>query len=93
MLPVTPAEAFQRVDEVAMSMGWDVVARAPAEGRLEAVDTTDWFGIKDDIVVRIRAEGSRQPHRHPLQEPRRQIRLRRQCPAHPRLHATAEGGA
>ncbi len=58
LLPLSPAEAFKRVDRVAMALGWEVVARAPAEGRLEAVDTTDWFGLQDDIVVRIRAEGT-----------------------------------
>jgi uncharacterized protein (DUF1499 family) len=58
VLAVAPAEAFKRVDRVAMALGWDVVARAPAEGRLEAVDTTDWFGLEDDIVVRVRAEGT-----------------------------------
>lgn len=58
VLPAAPAEAFKRADRVAMAMGWDVVARAPAEGRLEAVDTSDWFGFRDDIVVRIRAAGT-----------------------------------
>jgi uncharacterized protein (DUF1499 family) len=58
VLKVPPAEAFKKVDQVAMAMGWDVVARAPAEGRLEAIDTTRWFGFHDDIVVRIKAEGS-----------------------------------
>ncbi len=58
VLPVPPAEAFKRVDRVAMAMGWDVVARAPADGRLEAIDTSQWFGFRDDIVVRIRAEGT-----------------------------------
>jgi len=57
LLTVPPAEAFKKVDRVAMAMGWDVVARAPAEGRLEAVDTTRWFGFHDDIVVRIKAQG------------------------------------
>ena len=57
-LKVPPAEAFKRADKVAMDMGWDIVARAPAEGRLEAIDTTKWFGFHDDIVVRIHAEGS-----------------------------------
>jgi len=57
-LPVPPAEAFKRVDAAAVAMGWDVVARAPGEGRLEAVATTAWFGFRDDIVVRIRAEGT-----------------------------------
>jgi uncharacterized protein (DUF1499 family) len=58
VLPVAPAEAFKRADRVAMAMGWDVVARVPAEGRLEAVATSEWFGFRDDIVVRIRAEGA-----------------------------------
>lgn len=57
VLNVPPAEAFKRVDAVAMAMGWDVVARAPNDGRIEAVDTSKWFGFHDDIVVRIRPEG------------------------------------
>lgn len=58
VLPVAPVEAFKRVDKVATSLGWDIVARAPAEGRLEAVATSPWFGFADDIVVRIRPDGS-----------------------------------
>ena len=58
VLPVPPAEAFKRVDRAAMAMDWDIVARAPADGRLEAIDTSRWFGLRDDIVVRIRAEGA-----------------------------------
>ncbi len=57
VLAVPPAEAFKKVDAVATAMGWDVVARAPNDGRIEAVDTSNWFGFRDDIVVRIRAEG------------------------------------
>ncbi len=57
-LAMPPAEAFKRVDAAAMAMGWDIVARAPGEGRLEAVATSEWFGFRDDIVVRIRAEGA-----------------------------------
>jgi len=58
MLPEPPAEAFKKADAVAMAMGWDVVARAPAEGRIEAVATSAWFGFRDDIVIRIRADGA-----------------------------------
>jgi len=58
VLPVAPAEAFKRVDRVVTAMGWDVVARAPADGRIEAIDTSQWFGFRDDIVVRIRADGT-----------------------------------
>lgn len=42
-------------------LGWDVVANDRAAGRIEAVDTTFWFGFKDDVVIRITAgtsEGS-----------------------------------
>ena len=35
-----------------------VVAAVPAEGRMEATDTTRWFGFKDDVVVRVRPEGA-----------------------------------
>ena len=61
LLRMPPDEAFKRVDRAAMKLGWDVVARAPQDGRLEAIDTSEWFGFRDDVVVRIRPEeaGSR----------------------------------
>lgn len=60
-LALPPEQAFARVEATARAMGWRVVAVAPAEGRLEASDTTRWFGFIDDIVVRVRAapNGSR----------------------------------
>ena len=58
VLSIPPAEAFKKVDSVATAMGWEIVARAPAEGRVEAIDTSQWFGFHDDIVVRIRPEGT-----------------------------------
>ncbi len=52
------AEAILLAAEAARGLGWEVVALAPGEGRLEAVDTTPWFGFKDDVVVRVTpAEG------------------------------------
>ena len=92
ILPVPPAEAFKRVDDVAMAMGWDIVARAPAEGRLEAVATSDWFGFQRRHRGAHPCRGRGQPDRHPLQEPRRRIGSRRQCAAHPRVHRAIEGG-
>lgn len=56
-LPVAPAEAFDRALASARSMGWKIVAADPAKGRIEATDTTFWFGFKDDVVVRIEAAG------------------------------------
>jgi uncharacterized protein (DUF1499 family) len=55
-LAMPPADAFARVESAARSLGWEIVASAPEEGRLEATETTLFFGFKDDIVVRLRAE-------------------------------------
>lgn len=48
-----PQKAFERALAAAQAMGWEIVARDPAAGRIEAVDTTLWFGFKDDVVVRV----------------------------------------
>ena len=55
MLRVPPRDAFERALKAAESMGWEVVGRDAAAGILEAVDTTKWFGFKDDIAVRVAA--------------------------------------
>ena len=52
-----PKEVVQRAIDAARAMGWEIVASDAAAGRIEATDTTAWFGFKDDIVVRIRPEG------------------------------------
>lgn len=54
-LALPPQQAFARVEAAARAMGWHIVATVPAEGRLEASDTTPWFGFTDDIVVRVKA--------------------------------------
>ena len=58
---LAPAAAFARAEDVARSLGWEIVAAVPEEGRIEATDTTFWFGFKDDVVIRVRPtpEGSR----------------------------------
>jgi hypothetical protein len=55
MVPVPPAQAFDRALQTARDMGWVIVDSSPAEGRIEATDTTFWFGFKDDIVIRVNA--------------------------------------
>ena len=57
-LPLAPREAFARAVQAAEAMGWEVVGRDADGLRLEAVDTTRWFGFKDDIAVRVRAADS-----------------------------------
>ncbi len=51
---VPPEVAFAQALEVAGEQGWEVAAADRGEGRIEAVDTTFWFGFKDDVVVRVR---------------------------------------
>ena len=57
-LRIPPGEAYARVVVTARRMGWDLVAEDPQSGRFEATATTPLFGFKDDVVVRVTAEGS-----------------------------------
>jgi uncharacterized protein (DUF1499 family) len=57
VLKTPPRDEMQKAIDAARSLGWEVVASDAAAGRIEATDTTSWFGFKDDIVVRIRPEG------------------------------------
>jgi uncharacterized protein (DUF1499 family) len=53
-----PDRVFARAVDIARDLGWEIVATAPAEGRLEATDRTRWFGFRDDVVVRVRPDGA-----------------------------------
>jgi uncharacterized protein (DUF1499 family) len=46
-------ETFDRALRAVRDLGWDVVASDRSAGRIEAVDTTFWFGFKDDVVIRV----------------------------------------
>jgi uncharacterized protein (DUF1499 family) len=62
MLNVSPSQAFEHALAAAREMGWEIVAADAGAGRIEATDTTFWFGFKDDIVIRVRPaanQGSR----------------------------------
>jgi len=60
-MDAAPAQAFERAQEAARGLGWEIVSADPVAGRIEATDTTFWFGFKDDVVIRIEpdAAGSR----------------------------------
>ena len=57
-LALPPKQAFDKALATARAMGWDIVASDPPSGRIEATDTTFWFGFTDDVVVRVAAEQS-----------------------------------
>jgi uncharacterized protein (DUF1499 family) len=53
-----PPKAMQRVIDAARVLGWEIAASDTTQGRLEATDSTPWFGFLDDVVVRVRPEGT-----------------------------------
>ncbi|HJU04913.1 MAG TPA: DUF1499 domain-containing protein [Nitrospiraceae bacterium] len=53
VLDIAPVEAFKEALAAAREMGWEIVDTHAETGRIEATDTTFWFGFKDDIVVRV----------------------------------------
>lgn len=52
-IKMSPQEAFKKAQAVVESLGWQVISSVPDQGRIEAVATTKWFGLKDDVVVRV----------------------------------------
>jgi uncharacterized protein (DUF1499 family) len=54
MLNVPPPQAFDRALATVREMRWELVAADATAGRIEATDTTFWFGFKDDVVIRVR---------------------------------------
>ncbi len=62
LVPVTLAmplpQAFDKALAAAQSSGWAIVTADKSSGRIEATDTTRWFGFKDDVVVRMTPWGT-----------------------------------
>ena len=55
---LSPEESFDRAVDSAHALGWDVVTQDRAAGRIAAEAESRIFHYVDDIVIRIRAEGS-----------------------------------
>lgn len=53
VLPTGSRTAFDRALATARNLGWEIVAAVPDLGRVEATDTSFWYGFKDDVVIRI----------------------------------------
>jgi fatty-acyl-CoA synthase len=56
-----PGDAYEAVKAAVMASGMTLVTDDPMDGRLEATARSFWYGLTDDLVVRVRpdAEGSR----------------------------------
>jgi hypothetical protein len=57
-LPLPPEQSFLLSVAVCQEMGWEVIAKDMKQGRIEAVATTAVFHFQDDVVLRIRPEGT-----------------------------------
>ncbi len=55
-LGTDPADAIALAERAARDLGWEIAAVDPRAGRLEATDTTFWFGFRDDVAVRVRPD-------------------------------------
>jgi uncharacterized protein (DUF1499 family) len=53
-----PSEVFARVESTARGLGWQVVQADASAGILVANDSTSVFRFVDDIVVRVRGDGT-----------------------------------
>jgi fatty-acyl-CoA synthase len=52
----TAEEAYAAALAAVEAKGWTIVLAEPEEGRIEATQTSYWFGFKDDIMIRVRSE-------------------------------------
>lgn len=53
ILEIPAGQAFERALFAARDAGWEIVDANADSNRIEATDTTTFFGFKDDIVVRL----------------------------------------
>ncbi|MGD8569325.1 MAG: DUF1499 domain-containing protein [Gammaproteobacteria bacterium] len=53
IVDATPRDVFDAALATARELGWQIVAMEKDDNRIEATDTTFWYGFKDDVVIRI----------------------------------------
>jgi fatty-acyl-CoA synthase len=58
ILAVPPAEAFQKAEALVRARGWTIVTADAATGSIEATAETFWYGFKDDVLIRVTADGA-----------------------------------
>ena len=55
---VDRARAYEAALALAREQGWAIGRNDAASGAIEAVAESFWYGFKDDIAIRVRADGS-----------------------------------
>ncbi len=51
-------EVFSASEQIVAEFGWKQIDSDPATGRIEATESTAWFGFRDDVVIRISGDGA-----------------------------------
>lgn len=59
VLEIPAEQAYDDALAAARRMGWKIVGDDKKDWRIEATDTTFWFGFTDDIVIRVTPAGGR----------------------------------
>jgi hypothetical protein len=54
--PGTVEEGYAAALAAVEGKGWSIVLAEPEEGRIEATQTSFWYGFKDDILIRVRPD-------------------------------------
>ncbi len=57
VLDVDRATAYTKALAVVKELSWEIVDASEADGRIEATDTTFFYGFKDDVVIRVSEAG------------------------------------
>lgn len=55
ILAMPPEQAFAAALALAERRGWEIVAKVPEEGRIEATASSLLYGFKDEVIVRVTA--------------------------------------
>ena len=53
-----PAVVFSVALDIARTLNWKIAAAVESDGRIEATAATRFLRFKDDVVIRIRAQGA-----------------------------------
>ena len=56
VLTRSPADVYEAAKAALQAKGLTLVTDDPGEGRLEAAGASFWYGLKDDLVVRVRPD-------------------------------------
>jgi fatty-acyl-CoA synthase len=58
VLARSPADAYESAKAAVQAAGLSIVTDDPMDGRLEATGESFWYGLKDDLIVRVRPDAA-----------------------------------